>query len=239
MARRAASSQPQTLQAYSALKERIITLRYRPGERLDEAQLCRELGFGRTPVREAMIRLQAEHLLVIEPKRAVTVTNLSLQEVRDFFECYHELERFNARLAAQRASAEEIAALRAIQEQIRLAVAARDHLAMTQQNTGLHRAIARASRNSYLQRMLFSLYNDSQRLAYISFSHNDLLTAAYGPILELVLEQHERIIAAIAGHDADAAEQELGAHARTFQERILRYLSHDLRADVSLTTDAA
>ena len=87
-----------------------------------------------------------------------------------------------------------------------------------------------AGRNSYLRRMLSTLYNDSQRLAYISFSHDTLLTASYAPIFDVVTKQHDSIINAIERHDVDAAERELGAHARTFQERILHYLSHDRSA---------
>lgn len=100
--------------AYSTLRARIIEGVHPPGARVIEQEVAASAGVSRTPVREALRRLEAEGLLRFEPHRGAFVTRWSDQDAEDIFELRAMLEGYGARLAAQKATAEDIAQLRVL-----------------------------------------------------------------------------------------------------------------------------
>ena len=90
--------------AYRQLRDKLIMLEIRPGEPLNDGQLAAELGFGRTPVREAIKRLEVDHLVVSYPRRGTFATNVDFTELADVSEIRELLEPLAARRAASRAS---------------------------------------------------------------------------------------------------------------------------------------
>ena len=103
-----------TEQAYRAIEEAIVTLDVAPGEVVSEAQLATKLGFGRTPVREALQRLARERLVRILPRRGIVVAAVDVGEQLRLLEVRREIERLVARAAARRADAAQRARFREI-----------------------------------------------------------------------------------------------------------------------------
>src|SRR5215204_4535361 len=104
--------------AYLALRDRIVTLRLRPGTVLREDQLMAELGIGRTPLREAVKRLALENLVAVQPRRGTYVTEVDAAEIIHITEVRAELEGYAAELAARRMDAAARGAAEALLEQI-------------------------------------------------------------------------------------------------------------------------
>src|SRR5918994_4754483 len=90
--------------AYRQLRERLIMLDIRPGAPINDGQLAAELGFGRTPVREAIKRLEVDHLVISYPRRGTFATTVDFTELADVSEIRELLEPLAARRAAKRAN---------------------------------------------------------------------------------------------------------------------------------------
>ena len=102
---------PEFFKTYRQIKEKIITLRLPPASMIDEERLANQMNIGLTPVRQALRRLALENLVVILPRRGTMVADLNLADLQKIFELRVELETLAARLAAQRATPEQIAAV--------------------------------------------------------------------------------------------------------------------------------
>ncbi len=96
-----------TDRAYRALEELIVTLQLDPGEVLSEAALAKQLGIGRTPIREALQRLAREGLVVILPRRGILVSDINVRSQLELLRVRRELERLMSRAAAQRSTLAE------------------------------------------------------------------------------------------------------------------------------------
>jgi DNA-binding GntR family transcriptional regulator len=207
-------------EAYDAIKGRIISLQFRPGERLDERRLAAGVRVGRTPIREALFALHAEGLVEVLPNRGVSVRPLMLPDIRDLFQVLALIERFSARLAAPRITADELTALRGAQAEINRAIRARDHLGITYANSRFHRLIFASSGNAYLGRMYDLLNPQSQRLAYLCFSTEPRARASLREHFDQVRADHEAILRHLSRRDPDALEKAVLAHVQLFRERV-------------------
>jgi DNA-binding GntR family transcriptional regulator len=220
MARPARRGRSLMQEAYDAIKARIVSLQFRPGERLDERRLAAEVRVGRTPMREALFALHAEGLVEILPKRGVSVRPLMLTDIRDLFQVLTLIERFAARLAAPRITEAELGALRSAHAEINGAIRARDFLAITYANSRFHRLIFGLSGNSYLGQMYDLLLPQSQRLAYLCFSTEVRTRGSLREHFEQVRADHEAILRHLARRDPDALEKTAVAHMQLFRERV-------------------
>lgn len=207
-------------EAYEAVKARIVSLQFRPGERLDERRLEAEVAVGRTPIREALFALSAEGLVEILPNRGASVRPLMLADIRDLFEVLTLIERFSARLAAPRVTGPELRALRAAHTEINRAIRGRDYLAITYANSRFHRLIFSASGNTYLGQMYDLLHPQSQRLAYLCFSTELRTRARLRDHFAQVRADHEAILRHLARQDPDALEKTVVGHVQLFRERV-------------------
>src|SRR3546814_9630470 len=97
--------------AYDAIRSRIVSLDLTPGADLDEVRLVRDLGLSRTPVREALVRLAAEGLVVMLPNRTARVAPLGLQDVKEHLEAFELVQRIATRFAARRRNDSDLAAM--------------------------------------------------------------------------------------------------------------------------------
>src|SRR5437867_3340131 len=103
----AAPAQSLTDRAYADLEEMIVTLKLAPGAAVSEAELSKQLGIGRTPIREALQRLAREWLVVILPRRGIIVSEINVKSQLRLLEVRREVERLITRSAARRASPAE------------------------------------------------------------------------------------------------------------------------------------
>ena len=104
--------------AYHLIKEKIVRLELKPLSVIDEHALQEDLNLGRTPIREALHRLAAEGLVIIAPRRGMFVADISITDLQKVFQVRMVLEGFCARLAAQKATEEQIAQMDAVFEKL-------------------------------------------------------------------------------------------------------------------------
>ena len=189
--------------AYRRLRDGIRAGEYPPGERLREADVAEALSISRTPVREAMRRLEAEGLLSYDTRGGVIVSKIDQEMILELFAIREMLEGAASRLAARHASDIEIEVLRRlVREEAELPdePAKRDEF-----NFRFHQAIYRSAHNRYLLRVLITLH-DAMMLAAFGI--------AFGRRAEISRKEHRKIVDAIGRRDPDGAEEAAREHIR-------------------------
>jgi DNA-binding GntR family transcriptional regulator len=199
-------------QAYDALKLAIITLEYRPGAVLVESRIREKIPYGRTPVHEAVARLAHEGMLDIMPRKGIVVRPLSLDEALSNIEARLIVEPACARLAAERATADDVAEITQVLARAKPMLARRDIQGLMLTDRAYHNAIARAARNPTLETILERLHERSLRFWFISLSEPHHLTQ--------VDREHREILDGLTRHDGKAAESAVRAHIESFRDTI-------------------
>ncbi|NBB98377.1 MAG: FCD domain-containing protein [Alphaproteobacteria bacterium] len=196
--------------AYGMILEAIDVGVYKPGDRLVESELADRFGVSRTPIREALQRLETQSLLTRDG-RSLIVASLDHNQLAELYVVRSELEGLAARLAARHATDEEVRLLRAMVEEDAALIA--DPQAMSRANRRFHKQIHLASHNRYLVQQLDLVHRSMALLASTSIS-----VAGRG---ERTLEEHGTIVEAIAAGDGDGAYQALKDHiSRAFETRL-------------------
>lgn len=184
---------------------------YSPGDRLVESELAERFGVSRTPVREALQRLETQGVL-IRDARSLIVASLDHNQLAELYTVRAELEALAARLAARHATPEEIRVL------ARMVAADRqgdlDPRALAQSNRRFHHQIHLASHNRYLVQQLDMLHRSMALMARTTLAAEGRAPRA--------LDEHQAIVDAIAAGDGDAAAAALRAHISNAYETRLR-----------------
>lgn len=193
--------------AYAALRARIFSGEFAPGDRLKEREICAELDVSRTPVREALRRLQADGLVVIEPRRGGIVAGINSTEAEEIYSLGMLLESFGAGLAAKRATAEDIGELKRIvadMEDVLREDTPAARSAYLELDSDLHRHIVQMAGNRHLGQLVRQIVGLPVLIqAFTHYSHDDLQAS---------LQQHRTIVAALEAGDAEWAEAAMRAH---------------------------
>jgi DNA-binding GntR family transcriptional regulator len=196
--------------AYTLILEAIDSGIYRPGDRLVESELAERFGVSRTPVREALQRLETQSMLARDG-RSLIVASLDHNQLAELYVVRAELEGLAARLAAKHATPEEVRVLRGMVEDDRAHL--KDPDAMSRANRRFHKQIHLASHNRYLVQQLDLVHRSMALLATTSL-------AAQGRS-EAALAEHDAIVRAIEAGDGDAAQAALRAHiSKAFETRL-------------------
>lgn len=196
-----ADARAQQKDAYDLILEAIDSHIYRPGDRLVESELAERLGVSRTPVREALQRLETQSLLTRDG-RSLIVASLDHTQMAELYVVRGELEGLAAKLAAHHATPEEVRVLRDMLERDRLLVD--DPEALSRANRRFHKQIHLASHNRFLVRQLDLVHRSMALLATTSL-------AAEGRSMD-TLREHDKIVTAIEDKDAEAAHAALRDH---------------------------
>lgn len=200
--------------AYNAIKDQIIQLQLAPGSVITETQLMEQLGIGRTPIREALKRLQAENLVVLSPRRGMFVSDIAITDLAQLYELRVELEPLCARLAAQRSKPEQLNQLRALAEEFKQHTPS-DNLNLIALDCRFHRLLAEASQNKYLRNELELLHNLSVRIWNLALDQ--------AASEDVDVKAHLEILAAIEAGDPPRAEETMRNHIQRFHRTIKRY----------------
>jgi DNA-binding GntR family transcriptional regulator len=192
---------------YDSLRDAIWDGRIARGERVREEDIARSLGVSRTPVREALQRLQQRGLLVNRPGRGLIVAELGKREVVELYAMREILEGSAARFAAQHASGPEIEIIDRLQRE--LAAAPDDALLLVTLNRRFHQAICDAGHNQYLTQTLDTLHDAMALLHSATFRAPNRRRESDA--------EHRRIVAAIEARNADQAEAVAREHIRQAQ----------------------
>ena len=187
--------------AYTLILEAIDSGVYRPGDRLVESELAEWFGVSRTPIREALQRLETQSLLTRDG-RSLIVASLDHNQMAELYVVRTELEGLAARLAARHATEEEIQVLREMVGEDRALLD--DPSALARANRRFHKMIHLASHNRFLVQQLDLVHRSMALMATTSL-------AAQGRG-EIALAEHKAIVDAIARRDEDAAYKALRDH---------------------------
>ncbi len=209
--------------AYQKIKELIVTLRVGPRDQVDEEWVAEELSIGRTPIREALFRLNAENLVEVVRGRGFFVRDITLSNLRDLFETMLILERSAVALAANRIKKDQIEDLLRINSDLRQVWLEKNFLHVTLLNSRFHRIIYKATDNSFLFSYLDNLQNQSQRLAYMCFI-KDLSSYDMQSHAELSIKDHQSLIELFRqGNDIEAVKV-ISEHVKLFQRRVNHFM---------------
>ena len=199
--------------AYLALRDRLITLQIRPGEPIDDGQIARELEVGRTPVREALMRLEDDRLVIAYPRRGTFATSVDITDLAHINEIRLQLEPLAARRAAERATAVQRAELRELIARIE----ANDELSsdrtdLMRLDLTVHRAIYRAAGNPHLEDVLIRYHNLATRIFCLFL----------GRLPNVVdhVNEHAPLLTTIVSGDADKAAELAREHVTGFEAGI-------------------
>ena len=193
-----------TGQAYRLLEEKIVTMELAPGTLLSETELAGQLGLGRTPVREALQKLATEHLVEIMPRRGVRVSAIDIRQQLRLLEVRRELEKLNAKLAANRAGADNRQQFRTLAQRMVAAGEAGEYAVFLQLDADFNLLLALAADNEFSAAMLQQVHGLSRRFWHNHYRRvNDLL---------LVARLHAAIASAVAEGDESAAVAACTAH---------------------------
>ena len=211
--------------AYRRIYRRIMTLSYTPGQRLEEKQLVAELEIGRTPVREALMRLADDFMVEMHPHKGAVVRPVSLPNTRAVFSALRILECGVAELAVQAENRNYLAEMTAANRAIRSAMQANKLVEMVSANSRFHHFYARCSHNIYLVNALHKVRCETNRLAYLSYGTEIDPQQTLQTHYRTVIEEHDRIIEAIETRDLDHLTETINGHIHAFQQRIVQYMT--------------
>jgi DNA-binding GntR family transcriptional regulator len=196
--------------AYLAIRGLIVSLELPPGAVIDERELMRRLGLGRTPVREALRQLAQEQLVEVFPRRGMFVTGVDVRDLARISEVRGALEPEAARLAAERATDEERDELAALSDQIKQGA---DLMELDER---IHRAIYAAAHNDFMEKTLGEYYVLAHRIWMIALDRDEALEDA--------VEAHRDLIQAIVVGNADRAAGLMHDHVESFETSMRKVL---------------
>jgi DNA-binding GntR family transcriptional regulator len=202
--------------AYRAIRDRLVMLEIRPGAPINEEQLGQSLGLGRTPVREALKRLQYERLITTYPRRGTFATEVNITDLAHISEVRQELEPLAAAQAARRATATDRATLTALRRELESVASAEsrghDSTELMHLDLRVHRAIYAAAHNPYLEDTLVRHDNLATRIWCLFI---DRLSDMAGHV-----EEHGPLIEAIVAGEPEKAAQLARGHVEGFERAI-------------------
>ncbi|QCB54562.1 GntR family transcriptional regulator [Sphingopyxis sp. PAMC25046] len=215
---------------YALLREQILNLDLPPNTELDEVQFSRELGFSRTPIREALIRLASDSLVVLAPNRGARVAPLDLDQVPQVLEALELYERATTRWAALRRQPHHLDLLEQRNREFAAASETRDPRLIVEANWAFHDAINQACGNKFLAADCSKMLRGVMRLSLLAFRQNGAALLSYSD----VIDQHNQMIDAISRGDANEAERLVYEHSDEFRERMKTFVAGASTADFLL-----
>lgn len=199
---------------FNTLRRAIITGEFAPGERLMEISLANRLGVSRTPVREAIRKLELEGLVIMIPRKGAQVAKITEKSLRDVIEIRCVLEEFAASLACERITEEGKEKLKEAHRQFVEAAQTNDIIDIVEKDEQFHDAIFQATCNDRLITIINNLREQfyRYRMEYVKDieQHSVLVT------------EHEQLLHAIFNQDSETAKQIMRTHLKNQQEGVIR-----------------
>jgi DNA-binding GntR family transcriptional regulator len=213
-----------------------LRLRIEPGSHIDEVALFKEIGVSRTPVREAMVRLMAEGLVVLLPNRSARVAGLDISDIRDHLEAFELMQRAATHLASLRRGDQDFVELRHWCGEFEKAAETSNAKDLTETNWRLHRAIGAAFGKEHFARYYNQLLIEGLWIARLAmgrqfYGSSQVCSRHIGQILA----EHAQLVAAIIARDADRAEQLAQSHTELARKRILEYFGRAESLSINLS----
>lgn len=205
---------------FESLREAIIHGRLKPGERLMEIQLAEEMGVSRTPVREAIRKLELEGFVVMVPRKGAYVAGISVKDIVDVFEVRAALEGLAAGLAAERITEEEMEELERTLVRINVNSEEDDLNSVVEGDSSFHELIYKASRNQRLVQIITRLKEQIHRFRMTSLSQPGRTKNALG--------EHKTIVEAISDRNIELAQALASEHVENAEQSLLNALGEEV-----------
>lgn len=206
---------------FNTLRQAILTGELSPGERLMEIHLAERLGVSRTPIREAIRKLELEGLVIMMPRRGAEVANISEKSLKDVLEVRRALDILCAQLACERITNEDIENLKKACDAFEEATLSKDLKAIVEADVAMHDIIIRSTQND---RLISLINNLSQQIYRYRFEcikdesqHKNLI------------EEHQKIFGAIANRDKEAAALAAGEHIDNQEKAIIHIINREAK----------
>lgn len=204
---------------FETLRTAILDGNLKPGERVMEVQLAEKLGVSRTPVREAIRKLELEGLLIMIPRKGAYVADVSIKDVLNVLEVRASLEGLAASLAAERITEEEIESLKNSAKEFEEMNKLNNRDGMVEKDTEFHTVLLNASRNDKLISIVEGLSDYVQRFRVIYFTE-------YSEAKN-IMEDHKAILNAINERDAKKAKKVAQDHIENIGNYLLSYSTEE------------
>jgi DNA-binding GntR family transcriptional regulator len=208
---------------FDNLRNAIVKGILKPGERLMEEQIAVKLGVSRTPVREAIKKLEKEKLIEMVPRKGAYVARLTSKDVLDVLEIRKFLEGFSASLASQRITEEEIVELKKISQEFSKCIDNLDKDGMIEKDNEFHNLIFKATRNDKLIDIIKGLQDQFHRFRLVYFNEFDNYTQ--------LKYWHEKICESISKRDENEASNNAKMHINTIEEIVLEWANRSVEND--------
>ena len=212
---RLTSNPPLRDQAYTTLKDAILSGKFAPGDHLVELDIANSLGLSRSPVREAFRRLEQEGYLKVN-RAGVVVQQISSQDIQGVYYVRQHLEGMAAALAAEHATADDIATLRQLLKAMELAVKEKNEKKTIRSGNEFHALLYSLSQNQYLIDLLNATYEKIRHFRNVNIIVHQRGHEAF--------EEHRAVVDAIARHDVAKADRLAQAHIQKSWEHTRRSL---------------
>lgn len=219
--------------AYETLRREILDLTLAPGALLDETTLAERFGMSRSPVREALIRLAGDELVVNLANRSTVVAPIDVQSFPKYVEALDIAQRMNTRLAAELRDKEDLRQISRRQKDFIAAVRSGNHLDMSEANKAFHMSIAAAGRNPFLASFYERLLTQGRRILHLHFDFIERGQGGY-----LLTDEHDEMLDAIERRDLERADTLAHAHTRQFRDNFLDLMMKNHLGGVDLAPDS-
>ncbi|MCR9136049.1 MAG: GntR family transcriptional regulator [Alphaproteobacteria bacterium] len=215
-----------TDRVYLALRNQIVRMELRPGQKIDENEIVKSLGVSRTPVREAIIRLSGDKLVDVLTNRGARVAPLDILELSQYFEALELTTRATHHWASLRRTEKSLALIDRARLAYEKAADAKEPFAMSEANLDFHHAISEASGNQLYSEIVFKLSVLGMRIGWIWY--RDIADDRKAIEVKRTIKEHRLIQAAIKERNAEEAERLAKIHIDAFREQVFLRLSHTL-----------
>lgn len=210
---------------YEQLNEAILSGRFKPGEHLVLEDLAEEFGTSRTPLREAIRRLQTEGLIDFAPHRGAVVADLSVEELIELYHIRAVLDGLAARLATGNLSDAELTELQSIYDDTQRELDPSKPVRFEEFNRKFHEIIYQSANAPSLYEMIINLYTKTAR-------HRHLSLHSAGRIQDVLVEHH-RILQALVDRDAEMAERYAREHHENTAKALIDLLEKGFEGEIS------
>ncbi|MBU1344841.1 MAG: GntR family transcriptional regulator [Proteobacteria bacterium] len=217
--------QPLAVIAYETIIKKIICLEYQPSQHLEENQLVEELGIGRTPIREALVRLQGEKMVESHPNRGVIVRPITLQNTKAMFESMHIFEFGVVDVAINKDCSTFIKKMNQSNEAVKKAILSNKVFNLVEANHDFHMNFAKCSQNEFLIRAVNDVRKEAKRLSFLSYNN---IIDPKRPLeihYKSVVQEHDQLIDSLCKKDETRLKQLLQEHIETFRQRIIIFMT--------------
>ncbi len=204
------------LKAYNTIKQEIVTLKLSPGSYLEKEKIQKRLKVGLTPVREALLQLEAEDLVVTISNKGFHVKDLNFHSIKDLLENRMFLERYVAFLAVRRITDREIDELEEIAAEMKQMAEEDGEYDLVMKDMEFHSLLVKSTGNKQLEKLMSLIYNECLRIWFIS--HYEQLDES--------VEMHFKLLKELRKREWGSVEKAVMDHNTVFGKRVLHYFEH-------------